>query len=128
MKPDAPSIWIRRATPVDAPSIASVLYESFLEYKSSYTEKGFAATTPASDEILNRLEEGPIWIALKGDAIVGTASAVVKEEALYIRGMAILPTARGLRIGELLLKQIEDFASERGFGLLFLSTTPFLSR
>lgn len=113
---------------MDAPSISSLLYESFLEYKSSYTEKGFTATTPPSDQILDRLKEGPTWVALQEETIVGTVSAVSKEDSLYIRGMAILPSARGQRIGERLLKQIEDYASEHAFRILLLSTTPFLSR
>ena len=121
-------VQIRMALPDEAMSIASVLYESFLEYQSLYTPEGFAATTPASDQIQNRMKEGPVWVALHNDTIIGTVSAVPKAEALYVRGMAILPTARGFRIGELLLKQIEGFALERGFKRLFLSTTPFLSR
>ena len=121
-------IEIRIAEPGDAPAIASVLYESFIEYEPLYTAKGFAVTTSSSDEIQNRMNEGPLWVALNGNAIVGTVSAVPKEAALYIRGMGVLPTARGQRIGELLLKQIESFASEHGFVRLFLNTTPFLSR
>jgi ribosomal protein S18 acetylase RimI-like enzyme len=119
---------IRIALPDDAPSIASVLHESFIEYKSSYTEEGFAATTPTSGQIENRMKEGPLWVALNDNTIVGTVSAVPKGAALYIRGMGVLPTARGQRIGELLLRHIESYASERGFTRLFLSTTPFLSR
>ena len=42
--------------------------------------------------------------------------------------MAVLPAARGQRVGELLLKQVEDFAIAHGCRRLFLSTTPFLSR
>lgn len=116
------------AVPSDAPTISSVLHESFIEYKSSYTEEGFAATTPTSEQIQNRMKEGPLWVALIDKTIVGTVSAVPKGAALYIRGMGIVPTARGQRIGELLLKQIESFASEQVFKRLFLSTTPFLSR
>jgi len=59
---------------------------------------------------------------------VGTVSAVPKSEAVYIRGMAILPAARGQRVGEFLLNEIEGFASKGGFTRLYLSTTPFLSR
>lgn len=122
------NIRIRMAVPSEAPTIASVLHESFIEYKSSYTEEGFAATTPASEQIQNRMKEGTIWVALNDNTIVGTVSAVPKGAALYIRGMGILPIVRGQRIGELLLKQIESFASERGFRRLLLSTSPFLSR
>lgn len=112
----------------DAPRIASILYDSFVEYESLYTPEAFAATAPTSVEIERRIHEGPVWVAVHDDAVVGTVAAVDKGEALYIRGMAVLPTARGLRIGELLLKQIESFASQRGYRRLVLSTTPFLAR
>ncbi len=72
--------------------------------------------------------EGPVWVAVRNDAIVGTASAVPQGEALYIRGMAVLPAARGHKVGELLLKQIESYAAAHGYKSLFLSTTPFLAR
>ena len=128
MKQNEPAIHIRIGTPDDAPAIASVLYESFLQYEDSYTPEAFAATTPSSDNIKKRMSEGPVWVALLDGAVVGTVAAVFKGEGLYIRGMAVLPAARGHRIGELLLQQIETFASAQGCRRLFLSTTPFLSR
>ena len=42
--------------------------------------------------------------------------------------MAILPAARGNRIGEKLLEEIENFAIVNNFRRLSLSTTPFLCR
>lgn len=116
------------AVPDDAPSIAAILYEAFIEYESLYSHEAFVATAPHSDQIQTRMKEGPVWVALRDGTIVGTVAAVPKGEALYIRGMAILPAARGQRIGESLLKQIESFASKYGFRRLSLSTTPFLSR
>jgi ribosomal protein S18 acetylase RimI-like enzyme len=121
-------VQIRLAVPDDAPSIASVLYESFIQHIDSYTEEGFAATALPSERIKIRITEGPVWVAIVNDTIIGTVSVVPKREGLYIRGMAILPEARGQRIGELLLWQIESFASDRGFKRLILDTTPFLSR
>ena len=110
----------------DAAAISSVLYESFLGYKSRYTSGGFAATTPTAEQVLARMSEGPIWVVLLNGAIVGTVSVVLKQKSLYIRGMAVLSTARGNGLGELLLSQIESYANEKGCTRLFLSTTPFL--
>jgi ribosomal protein S18 acetylase RimI-like enzyme len=121
-------IKIRKARSDDAASIASVLYSSFKEYEPFYTQKAFSATTPASDKVLERMKEGPVWVALQNDAIVGTISAAVKDDRLYIRGMAVLPTAREQRIGWLLLKYVEKFAVKKGIKRLSLSTTPFLKR
>lgn len=66
----------------DAASIASVLSEAFAEYKTSYTPEGFAATTLKAAEIRNRVNEGPVWVALSGDVIIGTVSAVPQGDAL----------------------------------------------
>lgn len=69
-----------------------------------------------------------MWVAMIGELIVGTASVIPKGDSLYIRGMAVLPTARGQRIGVLLLTQVEQFAATGEFRRLLLSTTPFLHR
>jgi ribosomal protein S18 acetylase RimI-like enzyme len=47
---------------------------------------------------------------------------------IRIRLSAVLPRARGERIGALLLAHVEEYASTKGFSRLFLSTTPFLER
>jgi len=121
-------IQIRGATISDAAAIASVLYESFVEFEPLYTVEGFAATTPNHYQVGRRMSEGPTWVALLADTIVGTVSAVIEGEDLYVRSMAILPGARGHGIGRLLLEQVEHFARENRCRRLFLSTTPFLHR
>ncbi len=74
------------------------------------------------------MAEWQTWVALLDNAIVGTASAFQKSEGcLHIRGMAVLPSARGRKVGELLLREIEAFALRSGYTRLSLSTTPFLS-
>ena len=88
-------IQIRAANTNDAPSIAAVLRAAFLEYEPLYTPEGFTATTPSADRILQRLSEGPIWVAVQGERVVGTVCAVPKGQICYVRGMAIVPSARG---------------------------------
>ena len=128
MSEKQPDRAIRLAGPDDAPAIAALLLQSFAEYEPFYTAEGFKATTPSSQEVLNRMNEGPVWIAIHDGAIVGTASVVTKGESLYVRGMAVLPSARGQRTGQLLLEHIERYAAEQNCRRLFLSTTPFLNR
>ena len=67
---------IRLATRSDASAITEVIFQSFLEYKSSYTEEAFSATCPPSTEVEHRLVEGPVWIAVEDDTLVGTVSGV----------------------------------------------------
>jgi ribosomal protein S18 acetylase RimI-like enzyme len=125
---ESEQIEIRPATPTDVPTIASILHAAFAEYKPIYTPGGFAATTPTAAQIAARWHEGPVWVALQNGVIVGTVSAVPKGDALYIRSMAVLPDARGHRVGERLLDQIESYAREHNHTRLYLSTTPFLDR
>ncbi|MBO0781666.1 MAG: GNAT family N-acetyltransferase, partial [Ktedonobacteraceae bacterium] len=93
-----------------------------------FTPEGFVATTPTHVQIQQRMSEGPIWAVFSENALIGTVSAVLKDETVYVRSMAVLPGARGLGLGALLLAQVEAFANEHGAERLFLSTTPFLTR
>ncbi len=122
------TVGVRRAAPEDARAVAFVLKDAFSEYAPLYTRKGYEATTPNATEIVTRMEEGPVWVTARGQQIVGTGSVVRKETGLYVRGMAVLPMARGLGIGRLLLERIERVAVEENCARLFLSTTPFLTR
>ena len=119
---------MRPAEPHDAAAIAGLLEESFKEYRSLYTPAGYAATAISDEEVAARISQGSVWIALLDDRVVGTVSVVPKGGALYIRGMAVLPSARGRRIGEALLTHVQEFALDKGIRRMFLSTTPFLDR
>ena len=119
---------IRLADRGEARAIAALLYEALREFEPLYTAEGFAATTPRTEQILERMNEGPVWVALVFGEIVGTVSVVPTGEALYVRGMAVLPRMRGARVGKLLMEQVEQYAAEKDCKRLFLSTTPFLHR
>jgi GNAT superfamily N-acetyltransferase len=119
-------LLIRLAGRDDAEAISAVLYESFVEFRDLYTDGGFAATALGAEQVLVRMREGPVWVGLRDDAVLGTVAAVGKGESAYIRGMAVLPAARGLGVGSALLRAVESWALEQGSSRLFLSTTPFL--
>ena len=121
------AVRIRLAAPDDAPVVANILHASFVEYESLYTAPGFAATTPPAQQVLARMREGPVWIALRHIEAVGTVAAVVEDNSLYVRGMAVRPEARRLKVGALLLDQAQRFALEQGCSRVFPSTTPFLA-
>jgi len=127
MTQSASEVQVRRATTDDAAWVASVLRQAFAEYEPLYTEQGYAATTPGAREIAARMGQGPLWVAVYREQIVGTGSIAPKPEGIYIRGMAVIPSARGLGIGRRLLDQIQRFAIAQGCTRLFLSTTPFLN-
>lgn len=120
---------IRTARSDDATEIAKILAETFAEYEPLYTPEAFEVTTPGENEIKKRFDEaGEIWVAVLDDEIVGTVSVLPRGEALYIRSLAILPVAQGMRIGERLMRKTEDYAVAGGFKILTLSTGAFLRR
>jgi len=114
------------AIPDDASDIASTLHRAFMEFEPLYTPEAFATTVSSAEQIRLRMSEGPIWVALQDDMVVGTVSVARKGDALYIRSMAVDPAARGSGIGRELMRLVEEYAAERGFERLYLSTTPFL--
>ena len=124
----APAIELRIAKPEDAGAVASVLESAFAEYRSFYSEAGFAATAITKDQVEARMNEGPMWVAVDGDVIIGTVAAVSNGEALHVRGMGIVPAARGRKIGELLLTHVAEFARAQQHTRMILNTTPFLAQ
>jgi len=122
------SAQLRRATASDAPTIAHLLLAAFEEFRPLYTDGGFAATTPSAEIIATRLADGPGWLAFLGDKPVGTVSAVVRSDRLYIRSMAVLPAARGRQVGISLMREVGRFAVAESVRSMYLSTTPFLHR
>jgi putative acetyltransferase len=126
MLSNSAGVKVRLAVPADVPSIASVLQAAFAEYRHLYTAEGYEATTPGIEQIVARFEEGPMWVAVRGENVIGTVGAVGRGDALYVRGMAILPSMRGNGAGRSLMEAVERFARLRGYERLMLSTTPFL--
>jgi ribosomal protein S18 acetylase RimI-like enzyme len=120
------SARLRLAQPSDAAAIASTLHAAFSGFEASYTALAFAATTPTPEEVAGRFAEGPIWVAVQADRVLGTVSVVPQGRGLYIRSMAVHPTARGQGIASRLLLAVEEFAMAEGYGRLVLTTTPFL--
>lgn len=120
-------LLIRRAVADDAHVIADVLQRSFQEFRPLYTDGGFAATALDVEQVAERMVEGPVWIALRAKAAIGTVAAVIRDgKSAYIRGMAVLPEARSSGVAHRLLKQAEEWGRNEGCTRLFLSTTPFL--
>ncbi len=122
------AVAVRRATADDAEAMAEALRAAFAEYAPLYTPGGLAATTPDGETLRARLEDGPAWVAVRGGAVIGTLGAVPRGDTLYLRSMAVLPAARGARVGARLFATAETYARAHGQTRLLLSTTPFLAR
>jgi GNAT superfamily N-acetyltransferase len=121
-----PPFEIRSVQFEDASAIADLLHQAFDGHRSRYTDAAFDATVIDDDRVRRRLEQGPVWLASEDGSAVGTVAAVLTAEGVCVRGMAVLPSARGRGIGRELLNQVERFAVAERAPRLFLSTTPFL--
>ena len=118
-----PEVLVRLAAPDEAATVADLIYEAFVPFRSQYTDGAFDYTTPNADAIRPRFDEGPIWIAeLNGEA-VGTVSGMRDGERFYIRSMAIKPSAQRGGIGQKLLDAFESYARDAGFEKVYLYTT-----
>lgn len=116
-------IEIRRAALNEAESISRLIREAFGPFESQYSAEAFAYTTPDADDISGRFDEGPIWVAVEGDLIIGTVSGLPESDRFYIRSMAIKPGYQRLGIGQKLLETLEAFAYDAGYRTLYLYTT-----
>ena len=76
---------VRVASRSDLTAIASLLLAAFTEFRELYTPEAFASTVQPESGILARMEEGPVGVAEKGSALVGTASAIPAVEHLMVR-------------------------------------------
>jgi N-acetylglutamate synthase-like GNAT family acetyltransferase len=120
-------VLVREATQDEVVEIAKVLQQAFAEFEALYTIDGFAATVISQADVARRMDEGPVWVALRNATIAGTASAVLKgERGLYVRGVAVVPQSRGSGIASALLREVESFARTENCRRMFLTTTPFL--
>ena len=122
------SVQIREAKVQDCKSISNVLFEAFKEFQKVYTVGAFAATVINPDQVRARMEEGQVWVAISENQISGTAAGKIEGDDYFIRGMAVLPSARGQKIGLHLLREIETYARNIGCPNLSLCTTPYLKR
>lgn len=116
---------VRRAAEADIDAIARVLRDAFAEYARLYTRAGYAATTPDISRLRERWAEGPVWVA-EVDEVIGTVAAIRRDDGVYIRSLAVRPSARGTGAARALLRQLELYAVSERAPRMYLSATPFL--
>ena len=122
------NIIIKKAEIKDAEIIVRILCSAFQEFKGKYTSGAFEATVISSGEVKMRMKNGIVWIASMENEAVGTASGKIIANTFYIQGMAVLPNARGMKVGYFLLKTIEEYARINNCNELLLNTTPYLNK
>ena len=118
-------LTIRFATEADSAAISHVLLKAFGAIREHYTDEAFVVVTPNAQEIEGRFAEGPMWVSELDGEIVGTVSLTTEPEGLYVRSMAVLPTAQGHGIAHKLLDVLHEYATGGAIERIFLYTLPF---
>ena len=116
-------VSIKLADEADAETVASLLLEAFVPFRSEYTAGAFEYTTANAEVVRGRFSEGPIWLAVDGEEAIGTVSGLPEPDRFYIRSMAVKPTAQGRGVGQKLLDELEAHAKDQGYQKLYLYTT-----
>ena len=119
-------LTIELAQKEDCAVISNVLFEAFKEFKNQYTKRAFEHTVASPLQLESRIAEGQVWVARLESGIVGSIGGLIISDDYHIRGMAVLPSARGQKVGLSLLKEVESFAKKNDCTNLSLSTTPYL--
>ena len=125
-KASVPEIEYRLARPEESDAISELLLESFGLFEAEYTPGAFKYTTPDTEEVRGRFDEGPIWVAMDQGSMIGTVSGMAETDRFYVRSMAVRPDAQRLGLGQRMLEILEAFARDKDFKLIYIYTTHVL--
>jgi ribosomal protein S18 acetylase RimI-like enzyme len=97
------------------------------EYGFDPTFEAYVAG-PLSDFVRNRTGRDRLWIAERGERIIGCIAIVgVSEKEAQLRWYLVDPSARGLGLGKKLLNEAVGFCKDRGYESVFLWTVSALT-
>jgi putative acetyltransferase len=125
-------INIRTISPADNAAIAHIIRATLLE---------FGAARPGTvyyDESTDRLSEifyrpGSVYYIAEQDGVIMGGAGIYPTDGLgdatcELVKMYLLPAARGIGLGRMLMERCIDFAREQGYKQIYLETMPELSQ
>ncbi len=87
------------------------------------TFEAFVARTIA-EYVLDAGEKGRLWLAERGDDLVGCTAIVLREGGVaQLRWVLVDSTARGIGLGKELVNRALEYSRESGCNKIFLETT-----
>lgn len=102
-------------------SLHGVVYNTLPGYGLKF--EAFVARTVA-EYLLDAGGEGRIWMAERGDELVGCSAMVLRGDGLgQLRWVLVDTSARGLGIGKNLVNRAVDYARKNACSKIFLETT-----
>ena len=97
------------------------------EYGFDPTFKAYVAG-PLAEFVRSRTDHDRLWIAERGDRIIGCIAIVgVSEKDAQLRWYLVDPSARGLGLGKKLLHEAVAFCKDRRYESIFLWTVSALT-
>lgn len=123
-------INIRTIQPSDNNTLSIIIRATLTEFKANHP--GTVFTDPTTDHLyeLFRQEKSCYYVALINDKIVGGGgifpSKGLPADTCELVKMYLLPEARGLGLGKLLIEKALEFAKQEGFRFVYIETMPEL--
>ena len=120
---------IREARASDIPTVVDLVAATLAEFGLA-----FGVGAPTDDQLLHLPASyadhgGAFWVALDGDALVGTAGVFPVAPATFeLRKMYLRPSTRGSGLGKRLLDTAITWSREHGATLLVLDTVEAMTR
>ena len=121
--------WVERDRTAAADVVKTVLEEYGLGWEASCGCGAGADQDAVQVEAFYLERGGEFWVIEKAGSVVGTGGyhpIERGENAVEIRKMYLLPSARGYGLGRYLLSQLEQAAAGRGFDQAWVETASVL--
>ncbi len=104
-----PDVQIRRASDIDVPAIARIVYDSFAEFIPLLGR----APAPMFDDYAVAAAQGLAWVLVEGNEVTGIAVLDAGADHLSVRVLAVAPSRQGGGRGRRLVEFVEQEARRR---------------
>ena len=131
-KVQAENIKIRQIQPADNEALARIIRATLTEFGAA--RPGTVYYDPTTDALyqLFQKERSVYFVAERSGSIVGGGgiypSDGLPKDTCELVKMYLLPEARGIGLGKLLIQKCLDFANEAGYAKVYLETMPELKQ
>lgn len=119
--------FIRTWQPADRAATAALISSVLAEYRLRWEPTGADQDVLAVEQFY---QHGEFWVVEQAGQLVGTAAYYPihrGQQAVEIRKMYLLPTARKKGLGRHLLQQLEQTIAAQGFQQIWIETASVLS-
>jgi len=112
------SNWkLRQAKQADAVALAECIDRAYSIYANRILD-----LPPVSEGIAEDIEKGLVWIAERGNRVIGGLVLIQGDSHIKLANIAVSPNATGIGLGKALMQLAEAETLKRGFDELRLST------